>query len=118
MIRGVVIDHNPYIEVTVIGNRGQVNIVALVDTGFNVDLCLPMEIGVMLGLELWDMAEIELADGTVNLELTFAARINWDGELREVDVFLTHSDEALIGTRLLEDKSLNIDFRTGEVVIE
>jgi clan AA aspartic protease len=118
MIRGIVIDHSPYIEVAIIGNRGQVDTVALLDTGFDGDLSLPMEIGVALGLELWDMVETELADGTVILELTYIAYIDWEGEFKMVSVTLTRSDEALIGTRLLEGKSVNIDFRTGEVIIE
>jgi hypothetical protein len=33
------------------------------------------------------------------------------------DVTLTFSDEALIGTALLEDKSVNLDFRTEEIII-
>jgi clan AA aspartic protease len=118
MIRGIVIDHSPYIEVVVIGNRGQIDTVALLDTGFDGDLSLPMEIGVVLGLELRDMVETELADGTVILELTYTAHIEWDGEFRRVSVTLTRSDEALLGTKLLEGKSVNIDFRTGEVIIE
>jgi hypothetical protein len=51
-MRGIIIDYSPYIELTVIGNRAQVDIVGLLDTGFNDDLSLPMEIGVALGLEL------------------------------------------------------------------
>jgi clan AA aspartic protease len=117
-MRGIIIDYSPYIEVTVIGNRGQVDIVGLLDTGFNDDLSLPMEIGVALGLELQDMVESELADGTVILELTYTAYVDWEGELKRVSVTLTRSDEALIGTGLLEDKSVNLDFRTEEVIIE
>jgi clan AA aspartic protease len=118
MIRGVVIDHSPYVEVEVFGNRGQVNIIALLDTGFSADLCLPIEIGITLGLELRGVVETELADGTMNLEPSYIAHINWDGQFKRIDVILTYSDEALLGTRLLEGKSVNIDFRTGEVIIE
>ncbi len=117
MITGVVINQSPYIEVTVIGNRGQMGIVALIDTGFDGCLSLPMEMGVVLGLELNDMVEYELADGTVNTELVFIAQVDWEGETKEIDVILSSSDEALIGTELLEGKSLNIDFRTEEVII-
>jgi len=117
MIRGTVIDLSPYVEVIVIGNRGLIDIVALVDTGFNGSLCLPMEVGAALGLEIQNMARATLADGTVKLEFVFGAQLDWDGELRFVDVVLTGSDEALIGTRLLEGKSLKVDFRTEEVII-
>jgi predicted aspartyl protease len=77
-----------------------------------------MEIGVMLGLELRDIVDMELADGTLKSELTYTAEIDWNSELKIIEVILTASSEALIGTRLLEDKSLNLDFRTGEVVID
>lgn len=118
MIKGVMIDGSPYIEVIVFGNRGQTVTIALLDTGFSGDLCLPMEIGVMLGLELRNMVETELADGTVRLEPVYTAQIDWDGELRKVYVILTRSDEALLGTRLLVGKSVNLDFQIGEVIIE
>jgi len=119
MIKGVIIDGSPYIEVIVFGNNGQaVTVVALLDTGFSGDLYLPMEIGVMLGLELRSMVETELADGTVSLEPVYTAQADWDGELRRAYVLLTRSDEALLGTRLLEGKSVNIDFCSGEVIIE
>jgi hypothetical protein len=75
-------------------------------------------IGVILGLELRNVVEIELADGTLTLEPVYTAQVDWDGELKEVDVTLTFSDEALVGTGLLEGKSVNLDFRTGEVIIE
>jgi clan AA aspartic protease len=118
MIRGIIVDQSPYVEVMVLGNQSQAVTIALLDTGFNSHLCLPIEIGVMLGLELRNVVEMELADGTSNLEPVYTGQVNWNGELRIVDVTLTFSDEALIGTRLLEDKSVNLDFRTGEVIIE
>jgi len=118
MINGIIIDYSPYVEVMVFGNRSQAVTIALLDTGFSSDLCLPIEIGVLLGLELRNVVEMELADGSVNLEPVYTGQVDWDGELRNVDVTLTFSDEALIGTGLLEGKSVNIDFRTGEVIIE
>jgi predicted aspartyl protease len=118
MIRGIIIDNSPYVEVTVFGNRSQAVTVTLLDTGFNSDLCLPIEVGVILGLELRNVVEMELADGTLNLEPVYTGQVDWNGELRIVDVTLTFSDEALIGTGLLEGKSVNLDFHTGEVIIE
>ena len=118
MIRGIIVDHSPYVEVMVRGNQSQAVTIALLDTGFSSDLCLPIEVGVILGLELRNVIEMELADGTVNLEPVYTGQVHWDGELRRVDVTLTFSDETLIGTGLLEGKSVNIDFRAGEVIIQ
>lgn len=105
----------PTIEVEVTGPRGTVPVHALIDTGFDGDLCLPTSIALRLGLSLLNQASVELADGSTKLRLVFEGIVELLGESRPVSIFLTDSDEPLVGTRLLSDCHLSIDFPTERV---
>jgi len=71
-----------------------------------------------LGLELAYTAHFELADGTlVQDELVFVGKAFWRGEYRDVEIVLTRSEEALLGTGLLEGAQVQLDFARGTVCI-
>ena len=102
----------PLIPVSVIGIRGEAVLDAVVDTGFNGEVCLPVPVAIQLGLELWGSEEFELADGTRREELVFRGEVRFGGENYEVAIILTNADQALIGMGLLKSKNaLHIDFR-------
>lgn len=107
----------PLAQLKVIGARQSVELTAIVDTGFDGHVCLPIRLAVQLGLVLTGEQLIELADGTRRNELVFAARVELFGEEQEVDMMLTASDDALIGTRLLNHYRASIEFPGGEVKI-
>lgn len=119
MIRGY-IDENgmPVVNVTVGGIRSQITISALVDTGFDGYVCLPVELAVSLGLELVTSIPVEMADGSIKDELVFCGTGSIGGAQREIEIFLTDSDEALIGLSWFAKGSLYINFQTGELIIE
>ena len=98
------------VNIVIIGSRGKIPIKGVIDTGFDGDICLPISIAIQLGLELWEMICVELADGTKKNELVFDGKIIWDGEEKVVEILLTNSQQALIGTNLLQDKVLEINF--------
>ena len=85
------------------------------DSGFDGHLCLPTGLAVQLGLELIGEQPIELADGTQKDELVFAGSVRFLGETREVQIMLTNSEDALLGTRLLDHYPVSIDFPGGRV---
>ena len=65
----------PTAQAEVTGARKTIAISAIVDTGFEGFVCLPVRLAVHLGLELTGQQVIELADGTRKEELehfTFA----------------------------------------------
>ena len=107
----------PLLEVVVIGNKGQVKINGILDTGFDGKICLPIEIAVDLGLELVTHELVELADGTKKDELVFGGRVRFLGNKRPARIFLTTSEDTLIGTGLLKNCRALIDFDTGNVRI-
>ena len=97
-------------EITVIGGWQTVFIEGIVDPGFNGDLCLPTQIAAQLGLVLCGLQRIELADGTKKKDLLFAGEAIFDGERKWVEIFLTDSEDALIGAGLLLERVLPIDY--------
>lgn len=100
----------PRIDLLVFGSREQISISAIVDTGFDGYLCLPTSVAVRLGLELVSEGLIELADGRTQKQLVFLGTVEFMEEVQPVMIYLTDSEDALIGTRLLDDCVLTIDF--------
>jgi clan AA aspartic protease len=92
-------------------------LLALVDTGFDGWVCLPTLIAIQLGLELFGLQVVELGDGSEIEELVFRGAVTFKQKMRDVDITLTNSADALLGTGLLEDSVLTIDFveRTVEI---
>jgi clan AA aspartic protease len=104
--------------IEVIGSRSRVRLPAIIDMGFSDELSLPTDIAVGLGLELVDRQRVVLADGSMRTELEFSCRVQFLDEEREVNVYLTELDEALIGTALLRDCRLTIDFKKERVSLK
>jgi len=90
------------IPVRVRGLRGVVDLEAVIDTGFNGTLCLPVSVAVSLGLILVDLRLTELADGRIQPELVFEVWVQM-GEATEqtVDILVTYGEDALLGMALL-----------------
>jgi clan AA aspartic protease len=107
----------PTARIEAIGSRQTTALTAILDTGFNGDLCLPTRLAVQLGLELIGEQQTELADGTQRLQLVFGGSVRFYGETREVDIILTDSEDALIGTNLLNHYPLATEFPGGQVKV-
>jgi predicted aspartyl protease len=108
---------HPVVEITVVGSRGSATAEAILDTGFDGDVCLPTQVAIQLGLELAATQLIELADGTRKRELVFAGEGVFEDEVRKVEIILTEAQDTLVGSRLLADKILEIDFPNRMVEI-
>ncbi|MFQ6062315.1 MAG: hypothetical protein ACE5J9_03965 [Methanosarcinales archaeon] len=118
MIEGYVnVFEQPIVELVIKGSRSEQNLYAIVDTGFDGDLCIPIYIAIVLGLELKSTMHVELADGTLKRELVFKGIAKLEEEELSVEILLTESDDALIGTHLLRHKKLCIDFENETVNI-
>ncbi len=93
-------------------------VVFVVDTGFDGELTLPLEMIGQLGLAPVSSTMVTLATGTRELVNTWAGYILWHGRHRYVEVLETRGNP-LMGTRLLEGSQLTVQMRVnGEVVIE
>jgi clan AA aspartic protease len=108
----------PLARIEVIGSRTSLHLSAIIDTGFDGDLSVPTDIAIALGLELRTKRKYTLADGSVHSELAFAGKVRFLGEDREIEILLTDLDVPLIGTALLEDCRLTVDFANETVELK
>ena len=88
---------------------------AIVDTGFDYYMALPFDLVQGLGL-VW-MGEVEMRVGTDEWEQfdCYAAPVFWLGNRMPIRVLQTPS-EILLGTRLLRDSELTVQFWQGDSV--
>ena len=108
----------PMINVEVSGRRRRATLNAILDTGFDGTVCIPTEIAVKLGLELWGYDTVELADGSKQEKLLFRGNAKLMGKTRKVEMFLTASENALVGTDLLSGLRVTMDFPECSVRIK
>ena len=101
----------PRVRVEIVGYRGSVKVDAILDTGFNGELCVPIPIAIQLGLELIGESLVTYADGRVEAELLFAGKAKVGEVEREVEITLTRGDEAILGTSLLREAKVLLDFK-------
>ena len=104
----------PKAEIIVGGSRGSEVVEAIIDTGFDGYVCLPIHVAEKLGVQLTGRTVAVLADGTEKADLLFSGWVKFFDRRRNVEICLT-TDQALIGTGLLADCDLAIDFVSGKV---
>lgn len=104
----------PKATIIVGGLRRSARINAIVDTGFNGYVCIPIKTARNLGLELIGSLVAQYADGSEKKELIFSGWVEFLSLKRSVEIEVTDG-EALIGTGLLANCDLSIDFVSGDV---
>ncbi len=95
---------------------GTREIECVVDTGFEGFLTLPSSAIAKLGLPYIGEINANLADNSNVATNVYLATILWDGVEKDVAV-LGMGHRPLIGTALLEDYHLSIDFCDGGTVL-
>jgi clan AA aspartic protease len=116
VISGSVTDgHATVIVMFRIPNRADVPIEFVVDTGFTDELCLPPEAVALLGLRFKYAMPVNFADNSQVTLPVHEAIILWNGEEREVRVLAT-GRRPLLGTALLEEYELVVQFTEGGIV--
>ena len=107
----------PTFPIEVIGSRSSIAVEASVDTCFEGEVCIPVETAIQLGVELVGRENVEYGDGSISSELVFSGQVRFLDEVRPVHIFLTESVETLIGTELLADCALFVEFPAGRIEI-
>lgn len=64
------------IRVIVTGIRRETSFDAIIDTGFDGYLCLPVQIAIQVGLELYGAQVSELADGSTRVLTNLSCSLN------------------------------------------
>lgn len=107
------------IQLEMIDDRGHLHPVdVVVDTGFNGNLTLPLEIIGELDLESDLQTSITLATGVQEEVNTWNGFVLWHNQPRLIQILET-GGTPLLGMRLLENSQLTIQVRiNGDVLIE
>ena len=99
-----------------LGRRGRIT--AVIDTGFNGALTLPLNVITELGLPWLQSDEVELGDGSLTECDFYAAVVIWDR--RAHSILVAEADTTpLVGMQLLQgfEVKMNVE-RRGEVTIK
>lgn len=91
---------------------------AIIDTGYNGEVILAEKKVQEMGLEFLGTVDSELANGQMVALKLFRGRIKWFNAIKEVAIGSSQSDDTLLGTLLLANCELNINFRQGWVLIK
>ncbi|HXV61516.1 MAG TPA: hypothetical protein VEK15_12530 [Vicinamibacteria bacterium] len=115
MMRGAVTEERvPVVELVVDGRDWR----AVIDTGFNGYLELPESLRVAVKAQFIGHVESALAAGQTIVEENYIVEFPFDGETLEVEATFAAGTDILIGTSMLRNHRLEIDFREGFVVID
>jgi clan AA aspartic protease len=109
MFGSVNLQREAVIKLVIIGDQSQKMAVdAVVDTGFNGDLILPIEIVLELELIPQGYQKATLGDGTISQFRVYTGTVIWDGSRTVVEVNAATSG-VLIGMGLLEGYKLEVN---------
>ena len=92
--------------------------IAVIDTGFNGDLELPERLRDEFATELFGESRTILGGGTVITEDLFRIDFPFDGEDVPALAAFAPVDQSLIGTHLLRNYRLDINFVARTVLLE
>jgi len=88
---------------------------AIIDTGFNGYLSAPLSLArdwYFFGYEKY-----EIATGDIVEQRVYLGKISWNKNLQDVYAVTSHSKDILIGTKLLLQNKLFIDFPKKKITI-
>ena len=108
----------PRIDISVDGRSSSLSLEAIIDTKFDGDICLPVEIAVQMGLEPAEVVEVRKPDGEIVNKILFAGKMEWFKEGIDIDIFIHDTKDVLLGTRLLQECKLEINYHENKVRIE
>jgi clan AA aspartic protease len=108
----------PRFEVTVSGRRRSIQIDAVVDTGFDGVLCLPMDVAYWIGCEIAGWGLLKLADGSEKNVPRVWCDVTLLGVAATVKAFVAEIPDPLIGTGLLANCQMCVDFDSGKVHLQ
>lgn len=109
--------NHPRVDLSLLVNNKKIDTSALIDIGFDGYLSLPRLLAEKLELRFADTMNMELADGVIKKFDLYEIKIIFDNEEKFIHTLLTNSGDILIGTALLMNKRLEIDFKNKIIQI-
>ena len=95
-----------------------VTVTAWIDTAFDGHLVFPMSLIEKLNLESLVQTEAILADGKLVTLKTFVCYVDWFGEQIPLQVIANESQLPLLGTELLKDRDLHINYADRRLTLD
>ncbi len=118
MITGVIENGiHPRVLVELLTTQAQVEIDALVDSGFDGQLAFHYEAADRYQLEPIKLSEVTYANGQKTKELVCIGKILWHDQIRRVHIVLSDDEESAIGTRLLKGSIMTMNFVDNKLTI-
>lgn len=106
------------VSVAAAEDGGRQVLTAWIDTAFNGGLVIPRQHVERLGLKQASTTQATLADGhSVDLE-TFTCHLEWFGRVYRTQVVANDGEFPLLGTLLLANRMLTINYKTKTVVLD
>ena len=119
MIKGIIENGiHPRITITLVSETESFDFIALVDSGFDGQLALPYDVADNLSLEVIRLAEVTYAYGQRMEEIVCGGEILWHNAILSVEILLSDDEDPAIGTRLLKDCILTMNFIRNTLTIE
>ena len=91
---------------------------AWIDTAFNGSLVIPRPLIERLGLQQASTTQAILADGHLADLETFTCYVHWFGDIYRTQVVANDGEFPLLGTTLLSNRRISIDYRLGFVELD
>ena len=119
VLKGIVNDREePVVNLHLVSSKGHSHRhPVIIDTGFNGNLSVPEKLAKRYGWPWIGNESYEIATGDVVEQKVFLGEIRWFGVQQQVYAVASHADDILMGTRLLRDRQLNINFRAKKLQI-
>ncbi len=91
---------------------------AIIDTGFNGALCLPLRIINQLGLKKIGLFHYILANGDLAKTNVYYLDFEWLGKNKRIDIISSQDEIALVGMELLQEAKTFLDPQKNILTIE
>jgi predicted aspartyl protease len=118
MVSGRVNRHGePVISIQLILRTRPAKLMAVIDTGFNGYLSVPSRLLVRSKWLAIGTEKFEIATGALVEQEIYLGEAIFDGQRAPVYSVATEARDILIGTKLLRDKTLMVNFRTRRVTV-
>ena len=117
MIRGKVTSlKQAVIQLELVGRNGNAMLIdAVVDTGFNGHLTIPVNVAKSSDLQIRETREYQLGNGSLEEFLVYDANLLWDISPRRVGALATDGP-TLVGMSMLQGCTIYIDAVDGCIV--
>ena len=105
-------DGHPRITLTLPGAEGAFEVEFIVDTGYEGDLALPGSLARQLDAQSSGFTKRALADGSIIVCPFLQLPLEWDGQIKLVQVLVLPGNP-LLGTAFLKEHSLQVEVTEG-----